>query len=595
MILTQKDIIKKGWNKAETVIIPKGVTSIGKNAFCNCNSLKSITIPDSVISIEPYAFSDCSSLISVIIPDSVTSIGYSAFYGCSSLTSVSIPDSVTSIGDFVFRDCISLTSITIPDSVTSIGECAFRDCNSLTSVSILDSVTSIWNGAFYGCQSLTSVTIPDTVRIIGQLAFAYCDNLTSINIPDSVTSIGKSAFAFCNSLTSVIISNSVTSIGNNAFCGCYNCTITFRNQKYLYLYADLKALNQDNISDFGLKEWVELSSDMLELNIHPFFEKDWAEPSTEEIAKLSEAFKVKFGRAPKVINEIALAQKILKLSTEVIVNNFSVEGFKRALQKSNNNAFIAVVALLGAGKDLLHKFPIATSYEMGVEPLSIRNWIRKHPDSFELLPKLKGMETDIDEDMSVSEVKELLATKRARNDLKKIEADYDFTFANCKCEIEQTEVELEHLTAHLLASSDYRQITVGYDTYCCQHYGSAGETAMMYGLMCPTAGFWVIEDSKGVVKAQAEVWLTENKSTFVFDNIEFANDMEVSDYEDIIKDWAKSCSYPNVVLGMGYTQINLPCPKCDQPDQPMCGELGEDPYTDTHSCICLKKDGELTW
>ena len=456
-------------------------------------------------------------------------------------------------------------------------------------------VTSIEDSTFEYCNSLTSITIPDSVTSIGDSTFEYCNSLTSIIIPDSVISIGKSAFSGCDSLTSIIIPDSVTSIGKSAFSGCYNCTITYRNQNYLYLYADLKALSREKITDFGLKEWVELSGDMLELYIHPFFEKEWREPSAEETAKLVEAFKSKFGRAPKVINEIALAQKILSFSTEDIVSNFSVEGFKKALQKSNNNAFIAIVALLGAGKDLLHKFPVATSYELGVALANIRNWIRKHPDSFELLPMLKGMETDINEDMSVSEVRELLTKKRARNDLKKIEAKYDFTFTTCKCEIKQTEVELEHLTAHLLTPIDLRQITVGYDTYCCQHYGGVGETAMMYGLMSATAGFWVIEDSKGMIKAQAEVWLTEDKSTFVFDNIEFANDRDVSDYEDIIKAWVKACSYPNIVLGMGYTEIDLPCPKCEQPDQPMCGELGEEPYTDTHSCIMLKKDGELTW
>ena len=68
------------------------------------------------------------SLTSVTIPDSVTSIGYEAFYECESLTSVTIPDSVTSIGDEAFRYCTSLTSVTIPDSVTSIGDRAFYWC-----------------------------------------------------------------------------------------------------------------------------------------------------------------------------------------------------------------------------------------------------------------------------------------------------------------------------------------------------------------------------------------------------------------------------------------------------------------------------------
>lgn len=550
MILTQEEVKKRGWDKAEIVVIPEGVTKIGNSAFENCNSL----------------------------------------------TTVILPKSVTYIGNYAFHDCVGLAGITIPPNVTSIGWETFYNCNSLKRIIIPEGVTDICNGAFEKCSNLENIKLPNTLNFIGQVAFFGCESLTKITLPDNVIEVGHGAFSHCSKLKTLVIPNDIEfDDDSDPIYDCDNCVIELKKKEYISFCPELAPLSYGQIPGYGLKEWVELSSDMLELNIHPFYEKEWQEPSTEETAKLAEAFKAKFGRTPKVINEIALAQKILNLATEDIVNNFSVEGFKKALQKSNNNAFIAIIALLGAGKDLLHKFPIATSYDMGLVPLTIRNWIRKHPDSFELLPRLKGMETDIEEDMSVSEVKELLTKKRASNDLKKIEADYDFTFADCKCEIEQTEVELEHLTAHLLAPSDFRQITLGYDTYCCQHYGGAGETAMMYGLMCSTAGFWVIEDSKGAIKAQAEVWLTEDKSTFVFDNIEFANDRDVSDYEDIIKAWVKSCPYPNVILGMGYTEIKLPCPRCEQPDQPMCGELGEEPYTDTHSCVCLKKDGELTW
>ena len=177
------------------------VTSIGNDAFYDCDSLTSIVIPDSVTSIGDYAFYNCYSLTSIVIPDSVTSIGEYAFYDCDSLTSIVIPDSVTSIGDYAFYDCDSLTSIVIPDSVTSIGYQTFCGCISLTSVTIPDSVTSIGSQAFYNCISLTSVTIPDSVTSIGSSAFSCCISLTSIVIPDSVTSIGSYAFDDCISLT----------------------------------------------------------------------------------------------------------------------------------------------------------------------------------------------------------------------------------------------------------------------------------------------------------------------------------------------------------------------------------------------------------
>ena len=152
----------------------------------------------------------------VIIEKGVTSIGYEAFYEFTNLTSVTIPDSVTSIGDFAFGHCDRLTSVTIPDSVTSIGYYAFGCCYRLTSVTIPDSVISIREYAFQYC-SLTSVTIPDGVTSIGAFTFYNCESLTSVTIPDSVTSIGENAFGSCESLAVAVILGNNVSIDSSAF------------------------------------------------------------------------------------------------------------------------------------------------------------------------------------------------------------------------------------------------------------------------------------------------------------------------------------------------------------------------------------------
>jgi hypothetical protein len=110
-VLVKDNVAIKGDRDATSVVIPDGVTSIGKEAFWHCSSLTSVTIPNSVTNIGRSAFCGCS-FTSITIPNGVTSIGEYAFSDCSSLTSVTIPNSVTNIGDYIFDNCTSLVSIT---------------------------------------------------------------------------------------------------------------------------------------------------------------------------------------------------------------------------------------------------------------------------------------------------------------------------------------------------------------------------------------------------------------------------------------------------------------------------------------------------
>ncbi len=163
--IIQDETLKKYNGAATKVIIPNGVTCIGKYAFEGCTGLNSVIIPESVTSIGKYAFLVCTGLISVIIPESVTSIGEYAFYGCSSLTSVIIPNGVTSIGIYTFYGCSGLTSVVIPNSVTSIDKFAFGECSGLTNVVIPNSVTSIGNGAFWGCSKSNKFVVNGKVKL----------------------------------------------------------------------------------------------------------------------------------------------------------------------------------------------------------------------------------------------------------------------------------------------------------------------------------------------------------------------------------------------------------------------------------------------
>ncbi len=247
------------------------VTSIGEDAFYQCNGFESVTIPDSVTSIGGGAFWECRGLKAVhitdltawykidfsdwyanplyyaehlyldgnevkklTIPSEIKMIKDYTFVGCIGLRGdLKIPDNVTSIGAYAFCNA-NIKSVEIPTSMTSIGNCTFIGCDELKEVNITD--LTAWCGINFGSlesnplffarhlfldsREIKNLTIPSEIKKIKDYAFSGCDGLTSIEIPDGVTMIGHAAFSHCSKLTSITIPDSVTSIGAEAFNYC---------------------------------------------------------------------------------------------------------------------------------------------------------------------------------------------------------------------------------------------------------------------------------------------------------------------------------------------------------------------------------------
>ena len=117
----------------DSITLPKGITSIGKYAFLNCN-FHSIEIPDTVTSIGVGAFDGCINMGSIQLPPNITDLGKKTFYFCDSLTNLIVPEKVISIGENCFGYCKNLKEITIPKSVTTIEKLALVGCDSLDRV-----------------------------------------------------------------------------------------------------------------------------------------------------------------------------------------------------------------------------------------------------------------------------------------------------------------------------------------------------------------------------------------------------------------------------------------------------------------------------
>ena len=250
-----------GGEAVTEVVIPDGITTIGRQTFFNAKNITSVSIPASVTNIGDEAFRGCSSLTTITGANGLQNIGYKAFNECK-FAQFEVPTSVTSISNNAFDNCQSLSAIYIPANVTTMGSDVFLACNSSylkvyceapskpegwadewnhwnnsKEMTVIWGVTRNANGFLFKNSEIIGYTgnitenptIPATtpdgtsVTTIGNKVFCW-SNISSINIPSTITCIGDSAFYGSGKLTSVTISEGVTSIGRAAFCGCYSLT-----------------------------------------------------------------------------------------------------------------------------------------------------------------------------------------------------------------------------------------------------------------------------------------------------------------------------------------------------------------------------------
>ena len=177
----------------KSITIPGSVTTMGRVVFQDCSALENIMVDDNnqhYKSIDGVLFNkDATTLVSYphgkpqssySIPRSVTTIGKDAFWQCERLHTVNIPNSVTLIEEGAFTRCFNLQSIAIPNSVTAIQPYTFSLCTALQTVYIPGSVTSIGDGSFLHCNSLKEIiNLADEPQPLDEDAF---DNTQFISI-----------------------------------------------------------------------------------------------------------------------------------------------------------------------------------------------------------------------------------------------------------------------------------------------------------------------------------------------------------------------------------------------------------------------------
>ncbi|PTL27396.1 cell surface protein [Prevotella sp. oral taxon 820] len=179
----------------ETFKFPKSVKKIELNAFSGCKNMKSVEFDTDaeIAEIGEGAFADCG-LVSVVIPKKVTKIAKEAFRRCKALTQIEISEATTNIDPLAFQYCENLYAINVAKENTKYssvdGYLLSKDKEELI--------------LFPPGKANNKFTLlPPSIKKIGDYSFYNCEKLANIIIPNKVESIGKRAFGLCNNLNTI--------------------------------------------------------------------------------------------------------------------------------------------------------------------------------------------------------------------------------------------------------------------------------------------------------------------------------------------------------------------------------------------------------
>lgn len=215
------------------IVIPatvdeKPVKEIARGAFTGKTNITSVTFAkdSNLTTIGEEAFTNCNGITALALPASLKTVGESAFYNCTKLVSV----------DFGEKEAVKtepaegegepeegeVESEAVKSQLTAISKSMFESCTRLTSITIPSNVKSIGENAFYQCSALTDVVVGDSVETLGQRAFSKCTSLVTLDLTGatSLTSIGNRAFEGNTALDKIVIPNSVQYIGASQLVGC---------------------------------------------------------------------------------------------------------------------------------------------------------------------------------------------------------------------------------------------------------------------------------------------------------------------------------------------------------------------------------------
>ena len=193
------------------LILPETLVSLGDGAFLGCSGIQivifacdNLTAPDMTGKTEEeqaekywnYLFAYCKELTKVVLPEGMTRIGKYAFAGCEMLETINLSH-VTEIDELAFYNCVYLEEVDLA-KVETVGFGAFTGCTYLRSIGSTPCLVFVDEYAFSGTD-LSSVNAPN-LESIGIAAFQSNARLGAFVFSQNLSYIGDRAFWGCTAL-----------------------------------------------------------------------------------------------------------------------------------------------------------------------------------------------------------------------------------------------------------------------------------------------------------------------------------------------------------------------------------------------------------
>ena len=202
-----KDDAFNSMDTLKSLVIDGGapnLNELGERSFSGCSNIEELDLSNSKLtSIPEGAFAYCKNLKTIKLPSTITSIGDEAFYNCQSLTNIEGLDkcNLKSIGSAAFSNCKALENLDFSKSTfTNVPSKAFNGCSALAKITLPDTLTTIGGYAFYACYGIPQLDLSNTaLTTLENYALYQMRETTKFSLPDSISSIGTHAFSVSTS------------------------------------------------------------------------------------------------------------------------------------------------------------------------------------------------------------------------------------------------------------------------------------------------------------------------------------------------------------------------------------------------------------